>query len=343
MKKFFVKSALFLSPFLLLFATTHFYTKDKGDLLRVGFLKADNSYRDVFKAEMNQPLYYDSLSPLNTKKKTSYTVLIIGDSFSAQGCYGYPNYLAQFDSIRVLYCDFNKYGNSIETLYGVLNDGILDRVDIRYVLLESVERDFVKRGYELNKQIRLSDFPRSMNHGGKVNYNTSFPPPELVKFPLYSILYHFSDRAFLSDVYQVKMDRPLFTGSRTHTLLFHKLELKNIGKNNTIEAVSNLNTDLNKVSKKLQDRAIKLIVLPCPDKYDMYYNYIANKVDYPKPLFFELMSQMEKSYSYIDSKALLGNSIRTKKDIYFFDDTHWSPWGSQLIAKEISNMIQRKK
>lgn len=343
MKKFLVKSVLFLSPFLLLIATTRFYTKDKGDLLRVGFLKADNPYREAFKAEMNQPLFYDSLSQLNTKKKSSYTVLIIGDSFSAQGCYGYPNYLAQYDSIRVLYCDFNKYGNSIETLYGVLNDGILDRMDIRYVLLESVERDFVKRGYELNKQIKLSDFPRPANHGGKINYNTSFPPPEIVKFPLYSILYHFSDDAFLSDVYQVKLDRPLFTGSRTSTLLFHKLELKNIGKNNSKEAVSNLNTELNKVSKKLQDRAIRLIVLPCPDKYDMYYNYIANKVDYPKPLFFDLMSQMGKSYIYIDSKAILSKSIRTKKDIYFFDDTHWSPWASKVIAKEISIIIKQKK
>jgi len=70
---------------------------------------------------------------------------------------------------------------------------------------------------------------------------------------------------------------------------------------------------------------------------------MANKVHYTKPLFFDLMKQMDKNYGYIDSKAILSQALQTKKDIYFFDDTHWSPWGSQLIAKEISNMIQRKK
>ena len=42
-------------------------------------------------------------------------------------------------------------------------------------------------------------------------------------------------------------------------------------------------------------------------------------------------------------KRFLSQVLKTKKDIYFFDDTHWSPWGSQLIAKELSNIIQQKK
>ena len=343
MKKFLYTTALFLAPFLFLVASTFFYSKDKGDLLRVGFLKADKPYREIFQSEFNRPVYYDTLSRVNTQKKSSYTVLIFGDSFSAQGCFSYQNYLAQSDSISVLYCDINKYGNSIETLYGALNDKLFDSIDVRYVVLESVERDFAKRGYELNKQTKLSTLPKPVTHSGKINYNTSFPPPELVKFPLFSLLYHFSDNAFLSEVYQVKINRPLFSGSRESTLLFSNLDLKNIDRYNNLKAVTNLNKVLNIVSKKLQEKSIKLIVLPSPDKYDLYYEYITNKANYTKPLFFDLMKQMDKNYGYIDSKKILSQVLKTKKDIYFFDDTHWSPWGSQLIAKELSNIIQQKK
>lgn len=343
MRKFLFALALFLLPFLFLLATTLFYSKDKGDLLRVGFLQEDNAYRDIYRAEFNQPVYYDTLSRLNTKKKSAYTVLVFGDSFSAQGCFSFQNYLAQYDSISVLYCDINKWGNSIETLYGALNDRLFDSVDVQYVVLESVERDFAKRGYELNKQTRLSDLPKPITRSGKVNYNTSFPPPELVKFPLYSLLYNLSDNAYFSDVYQMEMDRSHFTGSRGSTLLFSNLDLKNIEKNNSLEAIDNLNTELNAVSDKLQEKGVKLIVLPSPDKFDIFYNYLNDRANYPRPLFFDLMKKVVKNYRYVDSKEILGQAIQTEKDVYFFDDTHWSPLGSQLIAKELSSIILQKR
>lgn len=342
MKKFLFALALFLVPFLFLLATTLFYSKDKGDLLRVGFLKEDNPYREIFQAEFNRQIQYDTLSRLNTKRKSAYTVLVFGDSFSAQGCFSYQNYLAQSDSISVLYCDINKYGNSIETLYGALNDRLFDSIDVKYVVLESVERDFAKRGYELNKQTKLSDLPKPVVHSGKTNYNTSFPPPELVKFPLFSLLYTMSDNAFFSDVYQVKMDKPLFTGTRESTLLFSNLDLKNIEKNNSEAAIVNLNSELNLVSDQLQELGVKLIVLPSPDKYDQFYTYLTDKADYPKPLFFDLMRKVKKNYAYIDSKEILSQAIQAKKDVYFFDDSHWSPWGSQLIAKALSDIILPK-
>jgi hypothetical protein len=33
--------------------------------------------------------------------------------------------------------------------------------------------------------------------------------------------------------------------------------------------------------------------------------------------------------------------MKQKKDIYFFDDTHWSPYASKLIANEIENIIDK--
>lgn len=342
MKKFLIKSLLFIAPFLLLLPLMFFYSKNQGDLIRVGFISEDNHYRDTFQSEFDRPLLYDTWSTLKSGKKTSYTVLVIGDSFSTQGSYGFQNYLEALDSISVLYLDLNKYGNSIETLYAVLNDGLLDCMEFRYVVLESVERDFVKRGQELNKRIRISDLPQSSPNPGKVSHDLSFPPPELLKFPLHSLLYLINDHAYISEVYKVKTSRPLFSGRRSSELLFHKFDLKHIPLNNNVEAVSNLNNELNILSTLLQKSNIKLMVLPCPDKYDMYYDYIVKKEKYPKPMFFELMKQMYKNYVYIDSKDLLDRLIQERKDVYFYDDTHWSPWASQRIAREISSRILLK-
>jgi hypothetical protein len=35
--------------------------------------------------------------------------------------------------------------------------------------------------------------------------------------------------------------------------------------------------------------------------------------------------------------------MKNKKDIYFYDDTHWSPWGSLAISNEIAKIINSKK
>ena len=64
-----------------------------------------------------------------------------------------------------------------------------------------------------------------------------------------------------------------------------------------------MNNELNTLAKRLKERGIKLIVLPCPDKLDYYYDDIANK--YTKPLFFETMRSLDKDYIYIDSKKIL--------------------------------------
>lgn len=101
----------------------------------------------------------------------------------------------------------------------------------------------------------------------------------------------------------------------------------------------NLNNELNNLSMLLSQKGITLIVLPSPDKYGVYYEFIQNKANYPRPLFFDQMDGMEKDYIYINSKKILTNAVNNKRDIYFFDDTHWSPWGSKLIARELATII----
>jgi hypothetical protein len=110
--------------------------------------------------------------------------------------------------------------------------------------------------------------------------------------------------------------------------------------NNDQANISQLNNVLNDLSLKLQRKGITLIVLPSPDKYDMYYDYIIDKNKYQRPLFFDYLETENKNYLYLDSKKILQKDFAGRKDIYFYDDTHWSPRATEIIAEGLSKIIR---
>ena len=164
----------------------------------------------------------------------------------------------------------------------------------------------------------------------------------MIKFPLQNIRCLFDDNAFDSDTYQVKTKENLFSVN-TNNLLFLSTDLSNVKVNNDTKAVALLNDVLNDLSKKLSLRGIKLIVLPSPDKFEFYYDYIIDNKKYPRPLFFENFEKLPKTYLYINTKKMLKKQMKNQKDIYFYDDTHWSPWASKIIANELESVIRKKQ
>ena len=97
------------------------------------------------------------------------------------------------------------------------------------------------------------------------------------------------------------------------------------------------------LAKWLKERGVKLIGLPSTDKLDFYDDDIINKNQYPKPLFFETMRSLDKNYIYIDSKKILKENTSNIKDVYFYDDTHWSPVASKIIADKIKSEIENSE
>ncbi len=117
--------------------------------------------------------------------------------------------------------------------------------------------------------------------------------------------------------------------------MFYSDDVTNIEYNGKREFIQTLNGELNFLSKKLSEKGIKLIVLPSPDKYDIYYEFIANN-KLPKNIFFDTFEKENKEYIYVNTKdALLKHVNAGEKDVYFADDTHWSPIGSEIVANEI--------
>jgi hypothetical protein len=89
------------------------------------------------------------------------------------------------------------------------------------------------------------------------------------------------------------------------------------------------------LADKLTTKGVKLYFMPCADKYDIYSKFIINN-KYPQNQFFEKLRPLQKRYTLIDTKALLSKELdKGIKDIYYFDDAHWSWKASETIFKQV--------
>lgn len=343
MSKFLKLLFLFLTPFILLiFNYMLFFKKSEGDLNRLGKVVFDPDYRTQFQHQFNKPKLYFELSPQVLKTSDSVGILTLGDSFSDQNNYGYQNYLSSFQHLKVYNLDkkFIPKNNQIEFAFALKNENILYSMNVKYLILQVVEREFVRRGTEINMNqiipLHYFDLDRTISEVPK-NSDLNIIK-DIFRFPLYNSFYNFHNKGLISPVYKMKLKSKLFT-TRDQELFFFEGDIDNLIFND-FNNIQKLNDNLNFLSDELNKNNIKLIVLPAPDKYDLYQDFIADN-PLPDNNFFDMFNELKKNYIYINSKKLLKNYLNNgKKDVYFADDTHWSPIASKIIAKEISELIK---
>ena len=349
----FIKNVFFFSaPFLMLLVIGSFkYSRSGGDLNRIGKVSVPNDYRNKFKESFNLPIQYNEFSQIKVNQDTLFDIFTIGDSFSNQKNYGYQNYLSAFYNYNLV--NFNYKGfpilnyNPLQYLNNMINGHVFDTLKTRYIVLQIVERDVIKYFNKINDsdKLNLSELKTKMDDSTLINLNPHTNISSYIKdiklFYKYKLGYCFNNRAFTSDVYKMKLTKPLFSVNNNQ-LLFYARDIETINRN-TKENIEQFNFNLNSISKKLNKNNIKLIVLISPDKYDLYSDYIVDS-PYPENLYFKYFEEQTKDYYYIDTfnlfKAQLEMGI---KDLYFADDTHWSPIASKLIARSINDLIKQIK
>jgi hypothetical protein len=344
MKTFLIKTGLFLIPILVLIGyTIKFYNFEQGDLARMSYLKSDYQYSDVFKEEYNSPdiVIFNDSSVVRKKKWKFFT---IGDSFTKQKKIGYvsklsakyPNDVVSFNTNYLL------GGDPMTSLYGLINSDYFDSVQVEYVIYQSVERYVTSRGIGLNRDVQygcskvqeaiIQDKKEFLEEQAALPLKKSpYPTDRFVKFPLNNIMYRYNPTGNNELVYKEPLVTSLFSTDK-NDLLFFREDVDFLETNNNVDHVKMLNDNLNEI-----------IVLIVPDKFDLYYPYLANKNNYTKPLFFEYFNKLEKNYVYVDAHTILREKLKQKKkDIYLYDDTHWSPWATEIIATEIKRVTENK-
>ena len=353
MQQFFSKILIFLIPlFLAIGIKEMLFERSGGDLSRIGVISVSADYRDIFKEAFNKKKAYTNFSENIVEEDTTKArVLIIGDSFSRQKNYGYRNFLAVNPDISVVYYDFLKEGdNPISILNHLSNGDFFEHNNFDYVVLGSVERSVVQRAQiDLTSDtLNVDDINQLMAKNVRTIQRKHEVTEEIKDFYtnliLYfqnELLYRLDDNAFQSKVYQLELKNSKFTHKRN--ILIYANDMLNALSNSSPKSIMHLNQQLNTISQKLSTKGVDLIFLPAADKFDFYYDEILGNEKYAKPTFFESMNSLNKNFRYLDSKGILSPLLeKGVKDIYFYDDTHWSPIAAEEIAKELERMILKK-
>ena len=275
-------------------------------------------------------------------------ILTLGDSFS-QGAAGglnsfYQDYIATYHkrtimNIKVL----EKKVNHFEMIYLLKNNGLLDKISPKAIIIESNERSVLERfaidDIDTNRTLEiklLQQLLRDAKWSNKtLNSQVSFINDININAVKYNFFYQYDDNAFFSSCYQTKLKEKMFSSKNNNTLLFDKSTLP-YNKSISNEKIILLNKNLNDLALFLKSKGIKLYFMPVVDKFNLYSKYvIENK--YGKSTFFEQLRPMKKEYELIDTKAILEKEIdRGVMNVFYSDDIHWSYKASEAIVKSLS-------
>jgi hypothetical protein len=307
-----------------------------GDLARMGYI---HDSKDLRKNVCDLPVRHLELSEYAGQK---IDVLTMGDSFSNGGAGGrnryYQDYIATLNNFTVLNLVPYKAIDNISALSIYANNGYLDKIKPKYIILESSEKICIENlthTVDFATAIPITE----MDKQKRLEYNGTLPEVSLInegnfKFLLYTVLYNFSDHAFLSKVYMKELTRPFFSVDNANKLLFLRDDIRRIPLA-TEKSVKVLNDNINTLADKLRAKGIKLYFMLCVDKYDMYSDYIVHN-HYPASTLFGQLRKLPKRYEFIDSKAILGEELKKgEKDIFYADDTHWTWKASQKIFETV--------
>jgi hypothetical protein len=343
MRKFILKSSLIIFPFLCsyIFYVISF-NKEGNELARMGNLKLDYDFFNTYPELQFNSIHFESLLN-NTKKK--YQILNIGDSYSRQEINkinGYVNFLGRNTSLLNMYAR-----DPVNRIQEVIKSNTLDTLEIEYIILQSVERSILGRliNHQKINNTSLSELKRIDNANYKTfkknDSNSREPKGLFSKATIFFTLNYFLKVDLQNKVLKLKTRKKLFSFD-DNEVLFYKKDINILDRNNDISIIKTANDKLNKIALELKKKNIKLIILIAPDKYDFYYSDILNS-PFSEPIFFNVLDSLPKDYLYFNSKKLLSSYKDSKKDLYFFDDSHWSPLASKVIANEINNTIKKDK
>lgn len=328
MKRFLIKSSIFFFPFLIICIYVYVYEQSEwtGDLGRLGKIPfgllqpiVNNDTIDNYVINCN------SIDEIKNAKN-----ITIGDSFSQQDK-GFQQFLGNTLKDTIYNIRFNNLDPEESALYLIENNYI---PNCKNLIIESVERSCIRRlnAIQFNKCIydsitvcksnittdkhkfmSLTDIASYIRL--KFGYDCPFSIVELTK-PLFSHPTFQSSLVFLnskndSDLSFINYDDSLYTKSIDNIIRLHTLA---------------------------KQQNIDLIYLIAADKYDVYSEYIKNN---PFPINQTLDKFKIDENWFINSKAIFQRHLQQGvKDIYYVNDTHWSPIGAQIVGEYIGNIIQ---
>lgn len=341
MKKFLIKLSYTVLPvFLLLFGLVAYVTlficpkSDTGDLGNLALITFWPEYgQKIEEHEMKDTLFV-KVNHTEDLRNIDVNVLTVGDSFSQQEHAGYQNYMPG-EGLSVANCRRSLYDNPIQYAYNLMDWGMVDSTNVDVMVVEVGERDFALRidNFGVDKvEVPEPDDPvEDDNEERNPNEWSLLRARDFV-------LYRFAGR---SPVYVVDLKQDFFDSPEPRKLYFYCADIINgMTIDETIRHKVKEVFDL--LTCMAQKRGIKLIFMLPVDKYDLYQDYIVdNPYAYPKRINEDVREILGDIPEVLLSKYYLQPLIdKGEKDIFLFDNSHWSYKASEVVGKELSRRIK---
>lgn len=334
MKKFLIKFCILFAivdGFLLWYALVIYpnISGDMGTLYKHPFGKTYNdSIKQAYKLEERYVYDIECLEAIPQR-----CIVTLGDSYSQQDSLGYQQYCGKaignyIYNIEVLDARINHPEKSFVRL---VNRGLLDSTHI--VIIESVERSIIERLNELDFS-DTAEVVLQIPKTERIHAKPDYAEEAMQKLRL--IL------GYRRPIVQYDLTKPLFS---------HPIYSKNIfiydspwiGDSellftNDNDAINRAYRKLDKLHDFASEHNIRMIYLIVPDKYDVYYPYIVAAPRYNITL--DLCPN--KDFIVNPRKELRDTLSRGTQDVWYLNDTHWSPVGAKIAGEILANGVLRE-
>lgn len=313
------------------FCITPYFTGDMGRLGKIPFNK--DYYTQVqhtYPATPSHVQYLydmDSIS-LIAQEQEGPLILTIGDSFTQQDNYGYAQFLGEQLSTTVYNIARSTNNNAPEQIFVAL----VNRQEIpphSIVIVESVERHMIKRLLDLNLQdttpmqfIPVHRTPQEVLNGAVEFMTKAVGKKQTIhRYTLGSDCFSHTHRERRLYIY----DSPW-----NHDGDFRFTE------NYSDERIEKVYANLRELHAFAEEHEIQMLYLVATDKYEVYEPFIVSGTHPHNPT----LDRLPQEPWIMNTKPLLRNMVADgAKDVYYINDTHWSPLGTKMVGEEIAKHL----
>ena len=348
MKKFLIRLSYTVLPIWAILVATVLYIslyvspRMSGDIGRLACIPFGFEYDQMLEQNALKETFFKTINRPTELKGVQTTVLTVGDSFSQMGRIGYQNYMGQ-QGLDVVNMHLEPHNSPLQEAYNILDRGLIDSTTVKYLIVENVERDF-----ELNVQsFRVSDLAP-----------TTIPEPvEEVEAPVEKAEAPGSstkwsvERArnlilfktgYKSPVYTATLHNDLFTCDEPRSLYFYHEDIdQGVSLNPTIE--QKVREVWQQLCQKASERGIHLILMIAIDKYDAYQKQIVDNPFAQKTICEDIERIIGPNSQLLMSKQYILPLIeKGEKDVFMFNDSHWSYKASAIMASELMKRMKQE-
>ncbi len=335
MKKFLLKLSYTVLPLWLAIVGCVFYIslyvspRMSGDIGHLVCIPFGHEYNEMLDRQTVKDTLFATIATTEGLRTVHADVLTIGDSFSQQKNCGYQNYIAQA-GFTVANTERHLYSSPLQYAFNLLDRGIVDSTNIRFMVVENIEREFVQNILKFSPDV--TELATALPQKTAVNWSAA----RARDFIMYRL-------GFSTPVYSATLDGDFFTYDDPRTLYFYREDIT-LGTAIPKDAEAKVVSAFTTLYEKAQRRGVKLIILVAVDKYDLYQSHIAGNTFPAKTVNEDLERILQHTdtplpHVVMAKKCLLPLVERGVKDVFMVNDSHWSYKASEAVAHELCNTM----